>query len=91
MSSNRNSVTEEDAFYIFNCPHCDGLVCVKKDEIACKMFRHGVMINPPVPVSPHLPKDECEELIKANNVRGCCKPFLFVDESEKYVTTCDYI
>ena len=79
--------------YFFECPYCGGGVQVLKNQVACKIFRHGSYKqpnNPPIP--PHLPKDQCDELVRDNKVNGCAKPFLFVFNTEgNYVEKCGYI
>ena len=73
--------------YLIKCPHCKGSIMIQKDEINCKIFRHGVDING-FTINPHLPKDQCI-ILRINNPKlGCYKPFMF--DGTK-VSKCDYI
>ena len=77
--------TENDV-YRFACPHCGGLIEVRRGDINCTIFRHasdlcGQQVNP------HLSREECEAGVAAGRFRGCGKPFLFTGSR---VETCDY-
>ena len=32
----------EGDFYFFQCPNCNGDIIVEKNELNCKIFRHGI-------------------------------------------------
>lgn len=82
-----------DDFYLFSCPHCNGEIHVKKNEVNCCIFRHGAFKKPDLPpVPPHLSKEECDALLERGEVYGCMKPFRFVRHAEgNYVEACGYI
>jgi len=94
-SNFRSSVSLMENCYFFECPHCLGLVQVPRNDLNCKIFRHGsykLPDNPPIP--PHLSFEECQRLITENLITGCGKPFLFVmgeSNSEMYVEKCGYL
>jgi hypothetical protein len=78
-------------FYIFNCPHCEDEIIVKKNELNCKIFRHAIYTHNYEQVNPHLSKNECEKLINEQKVYGCCKPFEIINKNNKfYATICEY-
>ena len=60
---------------LFSCPHCELLICVKRNEINCGIFRHGVYIKSGLQINPHLCQRECEDLYNSNSIYGCGKPF----------------
>lgn len=83
-----------DNSYFFECPHCQGGVQVLQNQVACKIFRHGTYKQPDNPqIPPHLPKDQCDELVRTGQINGCGKPFLFVfaPDGRNYVEKCGYI
>jgi len=72
------------------CPHCSGQIEV--ESINCGIFRHAVFKHNGHQVNPHLPKEECDKLIQADSVHGCCKPFRIVHVNDVYTTEiCDCI
>ena len=80
----------EDALFIYlACPHCQGSVIVAKTELACRIFRHGIIKETGQQMDPHTPKSICEDLVSQDKIRGCGKPFQ-VDECNNTVI-CDYI
>ena len=84
----------ENNIYIFECPHCNLIIQVKKSEINCKIFRHAVLKSSGQQINPHSPKNYCDELIKNNLVYGCAKPFrIKVDNNNNplYIESCAYI
>lgn len=66
-----------DNIYLFACPHCQGAVEVRKDQLNCMVFRHATLIATGAPINPHASKEECERLIAEGKIRGCGKPFRF--------------
>ena len=77
-----------DNIYYFNCPHCELLCQVPRNEIKCTIFRHANFKSNMSFVPPHASKQECERWLKDDLVWGCAKPFRFTgNEVEK----CDYI
>jgi hypothetical protein len=74
------------------CPHCQEYFIVNQKQINCGIFRHAVFITNGHPINPHMPKQECENLLNKNLVYGCAKPFRVNLVGNKYVTEiCDYI
>lgn len=43
---------------------------------------------PTEPINPHMPKEQCDELVKQGKVLGCAKPFRLIGN---HVDICDYI
>lgn len=78
------------AFYTFKCPHCYSFVVVNKKELACNVFRHGVLKSDYSQISPHLSKAECDELKRRDLIFGCGKPFT-LNLKKNRVEKCGYI
>jgi hypothetical protein len=74
--------------FIFECPHCKLLIIVKKEEINCKIFRHGVLKDTLTMINPHSSKEICDELKEKDLIYGCGKPFSFDGEKVEII---DYI
>ena len=82
-----------------NCPHCDILIEVL--ELNCCIFRCGIYKKqnqgsaPPfeyIQIPPHSTKEECDRLIKNNEIYGCGKPFRIIVASSGYIVEiCDYL
>ena len=79
---------EDSNTYSFECPYCNLLIQVKKNEIACKIFRHGFFKDKNQQVPPHASKEICDRLVEENKIYGCGKPFRF---DGKGVEKCGYI
>lgn len=83
---------EDDKFLIFECPHCDMGIAVKKTEINCCIFRCAILKDTLQQINPHTNKEECDRLKKEDLIFGCSYPFkIIIDKDEKYVVKCDYI
>jgi len=83
--------SKEDNLYIFNCPHCDILISVDKNQTNCKIFRCGIIKTNGIQINPHTSKNECDYLSTNNLIFGCGKPFkFFQDTSGDYVDVCGY-
>ena len=79
-------------YYIRKCPHCKMMVFLAKNEFNCKIYRHGVCKETYKQIDPHLPKEECDRLVRENLVIGCAKPFMVVEEQGNIIVKkCDYI
>ena len=79
-------------FYELTCPHCNGGIIVEKNQLHCRIFRHGVYKANMQQMNPHMPKQECERLIQSNQIVGCGKPFRVVNGLNGHVAViCDYI
>ena len=61
--------------YTATCPHCEGVVIVRRNMIKCGVMRHAVMKKTGVQVGPHTGKYICEMLVKEKKIYGCGKPF----------------
>ena len=72
---------------IIECVHCKCLIEII--EINCRIFRHGVFKRDFNQIPPHLNKEECEKLIKNDEIYGCGKPFKLNSENQPEI--CDYI
>lgn len=66
------------------CPHCGIYIAVMKNEIACGIFRCGILKDGQQ-MNPHASREECE---KTEVQAGCKKPFKF---HENRFEACDYI
>lgn len=82
------NIHEEPDYYVIECPHCQGGIQVFKREIACQIFRHGVFKINGIQMSPHTPKEICNQLIQNGSIWGCGKPLRF---DGKKVEVCGYI
>ena len=76
-------MSHQDDYIIVNCPNCSEPILVYLNELNCKIFRHGTYSHNLKQIDPHLPKEQCEQLIKENKIYGCGKPFQIVYNSEK--------
>jgi hypothetical protein len=76
-------------FYEIICPHCDGIILVHRNELFCRIFRHGVFIFSLQQIPSHASKEECDGYVTSNMIYGCGKPFK-IEEPPKAVI-CDYI
>ena len=83
---------EDQNIIILTCPHCEQYILIYKNEINCAIFRHAVFKHDYMQISPHMPKDECDNLIATNKVFGCAKPFKIINSNNIYsAVICDYI
>ena len=80
--------TDSDNMYYFQCPHCNIMCQVHKDDIRCTIFRHAVYKKNSSFVDPHATKEQCDIWIQKGEVYGCGKPFTF---NGKKVEICGYI
>lgn len=74
----------------YECPHCQSLIEIHKNEINCGIFRHAVYKDGLRGISPHAPREECERLVKEDLVYGCAKPFQ-IDKNTYKIQSCGYI
>ena len=68
------------------CPHCLSPVLIEK--LNCRIFRHGVFKDSLKQMDPHLPRDQCQQLLDAGLIYGCGKPF---EVKGDVAVVCDYI
>ena len=74
--------------FIIECPWCFGTVEVERDQINCKIFRHGALKQNGQQINQHLPETQCIELKRLDLIWGCGKPFIF---DGSVVVRCGYI
>jgi hypothetical protein len=78
--------------YVFQCKHCSDFFTVKLSDFNCMILRHGAYKNTLKYISPHLPKNECDNLVLSDSIYGCGKPLRIVKINDIYdVIVCDYI
>lgn len=87
-----SKINLEGEYYFFSCPNCDNEIIVNKNELNCRIFRHGVYKDNYKQVDPHLPKIFCDKLIGEDKVIGCCKPFEIINDNKGNLIAiiCDY-
>jgi DNA-directed RNA polymerase subunit RPC12/RpoP len=77
---------------VIKCPHCKILILIKKKDINCSIFRHGVLIKTLQQIDPHSSKLLCDEYVNKGLIYGCGKPFKLIQkEDDFYPEKCDYI
>jgi hypothetical protein len=82
----------QDNYIIVICPHCTDYIYINTVEFNCKIFRHRVYKQTHRQIDPHLNKVECDRLYNENQIYGCGKPFILVEQDSRYSTIiCDYI
>jgi len=74
-----NDNNKETNEFIITCPNCKDYIIIEK--LNCGIFRHAIFKENGNQVHPHLPKSECETLLKENLVIGCCKPFQIIQKN----------
>jgi hypothetical protein len=86
-------VEKENDKYIYQCPHCELFVITYENELNCKIFRHGVLKTNNTQISPHCPKQQCDDYVTNDLIFGCGKPYKFIEcqQEASYVVECDYI
>tara|TARA_Y100000816_G_C25923381_1_gene481511 strand:- start:6 stop:242 length:237 start_codon:yes stop_codon:yes gene_type:complete len=75
-------------YIIVNCPNCGDYIQIFKNEINCKIFRHGILKSSGKQINPHLKKSLCDKLLNEGKIYGCGKPFMLKHD---IAVTCDYI
>ena len=91
---NKVIFSQADNCYLFNCPHCDNLIQVEKNQTNCKIFRHGQFKSTGEQLPPHSSKQLCDQVAASGSIHGCGKPFRLVPDDNGIITTveiCDYI
>jgi hypothetical protein len=84
-------IKEEESmdYYALPCPHCDEWIIILKNEVACRIFRHGTYKKNYQQIPPHLGKNQCDKLAKNGEIYGCGKPFRL--NSKNKAEICGYI
>ncbi len=80
---------EKSDYYIITCPHCEHAIQIFKNEVACRVFRHGIYKKNFKQLPSHLDKPECDRLADENLIYGCGKPFILNKDNNAEI--CDYI
>ena len=75
---------------IVECPNCYGKVIIKKNDVNCCIFRHGVWKSTNSPLDPHASKEVCDNAVRKNLILGCGLPFR-LELSTMCTVVCDYI
>ena len=90
-------MSDNDYIYL-ECPHCNQMMGLVRQEINCAIYRHGVYKDTGEQMDPHEKQERCEYLAKNKLIYGCGKPFqLFENKNpttgyiEYYIEKCDYI
>lgn len=93
MTLKKSLAVQDNGYYIFECPHCEGIILVSVSEVNCKIFRHCVTKSNWQQVNPHATKEECEFLSSNRLVYGCCQPFKLdiLPDGSAYAEKCDWI
>lgn len=79
-------------YYIILCPHCKDIIQIMKNQLNCKIFRHGIYKKSLEQINPHMSKKECDYLYHNNLIYGCGKPFkVEINNGSLKVDVCDYI
>jgi hypothetical protein len=74
------------------CPHCNEPVLI--EQLNCKIFRHGRLINNGHQVDPHATKEVCDYFVSNNMIYGCGKPFRIINSEQDgtfVAIVCNYI
>jgi len=80
----------ENKINYIKCPHCS--IMIEIVELNCKIFRCGVYKSNNEQINPHLPKTECDVLVKNDSIYGCGKPFCIINDAAPFIVEkCDYI
>jgi hypothetical protein len=81
-----------ESYIVMECPHCQNLIQIFKNEINCAIFRHGILKVSGQQIGPHSSKIECDNMVLKDLIYGCGKPFRLIKETNNYkIETCDYI
>jgi hypothetical protein len=79
-------------YIMFQCPTCELQIVIYKHEINCGIFRHGVIKDSGLQISPHSSKIECDKLVDGELIYGCGKPFRITNNNNEYkAEICGYI
>jgi hypothetical protein len=101
MSESQKAYYDEGVgVYCFTCPHCNLAVQVERNQVNCRIFRHGFYFRKEADgsitllsqMNPHEGQAECERLFREGLIYGCGKPFLMEPNANTYIVKeCDYI
>ena len=78
-----------ELYLIIYCPHCEGCMIIHKNEINCRIFRHGVLKSNNKQMNPHERKKTCDMLKTKGLIHGCGKPFKL--NKKNIPVICEYI
>jgi hypothetical protein len=91
---------DSSGVYSFQCPHCQLFVEVGRNEINCRIFRHGYFFSKTpdgriiliAQMNPHESEQECDRLSRSGLIYGCGKPFRLTQVNGEWtVEPCGYI
>jgi hypothetical protein len=90
---------EESNCYTVECPHCQLLIQIEKNQINCGIFRHGYLYSKENnilrlidQIGPHTSKIECDRLKESGKLFGCSNPFkITYIGKDLFIEVCDYI
>ena len=71
----------DECFHQVSCPHCNGTVLIHRNEVNCRIFRHGVFHATGQPIPPHAPREECDRFVEQGVIYGCGKPFRLIENN----------
>lgn len=85
-------VSVDGDVYRVRCPGCGGVVEVKKGQVNCAIFRHGVFKDGSQ-VPPHSTEAQIKMFRAVNIMEGCGAPFKLIDDGKegKIAITCGYV
>ena len=93
-TANDNIDRDEDLI-IVECPHCGGTVIIHKQDLNCKIFRHGTYKRGGQQIPSHASKSQCDMLYNGGHIYGCARPFkieIKTEDNISYIAVeCDYI
>ena len=80
-------------YIIVDCPHCSDKILIYKNDLNCRIFRHGVYKKSLKQMNPHEKKEICDKLKNSNLIYGCGKPFKIIIKinEDEYAEIYDYI
>jgi len=79
-------------YYIYQCPHCEDYIETDKEQLNCKIFRHGVFRKNGKQLPPHSKKNVCDQAKAKGLIYGCGKPYRITkNQSQLAVEVCGYI
>jgi len=87
---NNNTNNDDDDYIVRDCPSCGEYVIIFKNELNCKIFRHGIFKDSHKQIPPHSNKLLCDSLFDKTLIYGCGKPFIY-DNNDTKLKLCGYI
>jgi len=93
ITNTEDNVVLDGDYYICECPHCNNGFIVHRNELNCRIFRHGIYKHNLQQMNPHESKEVCDTLIINNSIIGCGKPIKIcqINKNKWKLEICDYI